>query len=313
MVLRATHTTTYLYSQPVSLCHTDLRLKPRGDGSQRVLEHELCILPAPEETSEYRDYFGNHVTYFSLQEPHQTLTITAASLIEKPDSDPFEPCLTPVWEEALYATRNAAASHAATGNAATRNAAASQAVTGNAVTGNATAPRLDDYEFTFESPRITLGPEFRAYALPSFSPGRPLLDATLDLCHRIHAGFKYDRRATTVSTPVTQLLQSRSGVCQDFAHFTIACLRSLGLAARYVSGYLRSGDLIGGEASHAWVSVFCPSLGWLDLDPTNDQLVNGDHVTLAWGRDYSDVAPVNGVALGGGEHVVNVSVAVTPA
>jgi transglutaminase-like putative cysteine protease len=265
-----------LYSQPVSLCHTELRLKPRGDGQQRVLEHQLTVLPAPEETFEHLDYFGNQVTYFSLQEPHQTLSITASSIIEKQYNDPFEPCLTPVWEEA-----------------------------------KGTARHLNEYEFTFQSPRITLGPEFTAYALPSFSPGRPLLDATMDLCHRIHREFHYDRRATTVSTPVTQVLQSRRGVCQDFAHCTIACLRSLGLAARYVSGYLRSGDLIGGEASHAWISVFCPGLGWLDLDPTNDQLVNGDHVTLAWGRDYSDVAPVNGVALGGGEHVVNVSVAVT--
>jgi transglutaminase-like putative cysteine protease len=283
MMLGVTHTTTYLYSQPVSLCHTDLRLKPRGDGPQRVIEHQLSIFPEPEETVEHPDYFGNQVTYFSLQQPHQTLTIIAASIIEKQYSDLFEPCLTPVWEQALYETSRG------------------------------TVQGLDDYEFTFESPRITLGPDFRAYALPSFSPGRPLLDATLDLCHRIYAEFKYDRRATTVSTPVTQVLKSRSGVCQDFAHFMIACLRSLGLAARYVSGYLRSSDLIGGEASHAWVSVFCPGLGWLDLDPTNDQQVNGNHVTLAWGRDYSDVAPVNGVALGGGEHVVNVQVAVTPA
>jgi transglutaminase-like putative cysteine protease len=283
MILRATHTTTYLYSQPVSLCHTALRLKPRGEGQQRVLEHELSILPAPEETLEHSDYFGNHVSYFSLQEPHQTLTITATSIVEKEVTDPFEPCLTPVWEEARY------------------------------LNGKGTPARLDDYEFTFESPRITLGPEFAAYALPSFSPGRPLLDAALDLCHRIYTDVKYDRRATTVSTPVSQVLQSRRGVCQDFAHFAIACLRSLGLSARYVSGYLRSGDLIGGEASHAWFSVFCPSLGWFDLDPTNDQMVNGNHVTLAWGRDYSDVAPVNGVALGGGQHVVNVSVAVVPA
>ena len=278
MLLRATHTTTYLYSQPVSLCHTELHLTPRGDGQQRVLEHRLSILPAPEETLDRQDYFGNQVTYFSLQEPHQTLTITSTSIVEKQYSDPFEPSLTPAWEEA-----------------------------------KGTARRLGDYEFTFESPRIALGPEFAAYAMPSFTPGRPLLDATQELCHRIYTDVHYDRRATTVSTAVTQVLQSRRGVCQDLAHLSIACLRSLGLAARYVSGYLRSGDLIGGEASHAWVSVFCPGLGWLDLDPTNDQLVNGNHVTVAWGRDYSDVAPVNGVALGGGEHVVNVSVAVTPA
>jgi len=283
-MLRTTHTTTYLYSQPVSICHTELRLTPRGDGPQRLLEHRLSILPEPEETFERKDYFGNDVTYFSLQIPHRTLTITASSLIEKQSTDPLEPCLTPVWEHARgewwrHSDLNA----------------------------------LQAYEFTFESPRITLGGEFAEYAQPSFSPGRPLLDATFDLCHRIYTEFHYDRRATTVTTPVTQVLESRRGVCQDFAHFTIACLRSLGMAARYVSGYLRSGDLIGGEASHAWVSIYCPGLGWLDLDPTNDQLVNGNHVTLAWGRDYSDVAPVNGVALGGGEQVVDVSVTVTPA
>lgn len=281
MTLRVSHTTTYLYSQPVSICHTELRLKPRGEG-QHLLEHRLSIQPAPEETFEHKDYFGNEVTYFSLQIPHRTLIITATSLIEKPYADPLEPSLMPVWEQAKgewwrHSDLNA----------------------------------LQAYEFTFESPRITLGPEFVEYARPSFSGGRPLLDATLNLCHRIYTDFRYDRRATTVTTPVTQVLESRRGVCQDFAHFTIACLRSLGLAARYVSGYLRSGDLIGGEASHAWVSVYCPGLGWLDLDPTNDQLVNGNHVTLAWGRDYSDVAPVNGVALGGGEQVVDVSVAVT--
>ena len=276
MLLHATHTTTYLYSQPVSLCHTELRLKPRSEGTQHLREHQLSILPPVAEMFDHLDYFGNQVTYFSLQEPHQTLTITASSLIQKQYSDPFEPCLTPVWEEA-----------------------------------KGSAARLGDYEFTFQSPRITLGPAFAAYALPSFTPGRPLLDAALDLCHRIHTDFHYDRRATTVSTPVAQVLESRRGVCQDFAHCMIACLRSLGLPARYVSGYLRSsGDLIGGEASHAWVSVFCPGLGWIDLDPTNDQLVNSDHITLAWGRDYADVAPVNGVALGGGEHVVNVSVQV---
>jgi len=161
------------------------------------------------------------------------------------------------------------------------------------------------------SPSITVGPEFTAYAEPSFPPGRPFLEAAVDLCHRIHTEFQYDQQATTVQTSVADLLASRRGVCQDFAHFTIACLRSLGLAARYVSGYLDSAELIGGQA-HAWVSLFFPGLGWLDLDPTNDQMVNHRYVTLAWGRDYSDVAPVNGVAIGGGQQAVNVSVEVAP-
>jgi transglutaminase-like putative cysteine protease len=129
----------------------------------------------------------------------------------------------------------------------------------------------------------------------------------------VYTEFQYDQKATTVRTSVAEVLQSKRGVCQDFAHFTIACLRSLGLAARYVSGYLSRPHLVGGQASHAWVSVFFPGLGWLDLDPTNDQMANDGYVTLAWGRDYSDVAPVNGVAMGGGEQLINVSVAVLPA
>ena len=279
MLLRATHTTTYLYSDPVSICHTEVRLAPRDDRKQRVLDHNLAIVPMPEATFRHKDYFGNDVTYFSIHEPHQALTISAASLIEMEPDDPLEPCLTPAWEEALAADFHA----------------------------------LKVYQFVFPSPRITPAPEFAAYAGPLFTSGRPLLEAAVDLCHRIYTEFHYDRQATTVATSVAEVLESKRGVCQDFAHFMIACLRSLGLAARYVSGYLKSGELIGSQASHAWVSVFCPGVGWLDLDPTNDQVVNGNHVTLAWGRDYSDVAPVNGVALGGGEQVINVSVAVAPA
>jgi transglutaminase-like putative cysteine protease len=282
MKLRAEHTTTYLYSAPVSICHTEVHLMPRADRNQHVLEHQLAILPAPEQTFSRRDYFGNDATYFSIYEPHRTLTITSRSLLEIEESDPLEPSLTPAWEEARGDEWRDAEPRA-----------------------------MREYQFIFASPRIPLGPEFAAYAALSFPAGRPLLDAALDLCHRVHQDFEYDQRATTVTTPVADLLHKRRGVCQDFAHFMIACLRSLGLAARYVSGYLRSGALIGAEASHAWVSVFCPGIGWLDLDPTNDLLVNGSHVTLAWGRDYSDVAPVTGVSIGGGDHVINVSVRVT--
>jgi transglutaminase-like putative cysteine protease len=279
MLLRATHTTTYLYSDPVSICHTEARLAPRDDRNQRLLDHNLSIVPMPEATFRHKDYFDNDVTYFSIHEPHQALTVSAVSLIEMEPGDPPEPSLTPAWEEALAADFHA----------------------------------LKVYQFVFPSPRITPAPEFAAYAAPLFTPGRPLLEAAVDLCHRIYTEFHYDKRATTVATSVAEVLESKRGVCQDFAHFMIACLRSLGLAARYVSGYLKSGALIGSQASHAWVSVFSPGVGWLDLDPTNDQLVNGNHVTLAWGRDYSDVAPVSGVALGGGEQVINVSVTVAPA
>jgi transglutaminase-like putative cysteine protease len=284
MTLRATHTTTYLYSEPVSISHTEVRLVPREDRSQQLLEHNLTVHPRPDRTFGHKDYFGNEVTYFSIHQPHQTLTISSESLVEMEEPDPLEPRLTPAWEEAQGERWRYDEGHA-----------------------------LKAYQFVFESPRITPGPEFAEYAQPSFPESRPLLEAAQDLCHRIHADFRYDQKATTVATSVAEVLAQRRGVCQDFAHFALACLRSLGLAARYVSGYLKTGDLVGSEASHAWVSVFCPGFGWLDLDPTNDQLVNGNHITLAYGRDYTDVAPVKGVALGGGEQVVNVSVSVVPA
>ncbi len=284
MALRAKHTTTYLYNEPVSISHTEVRLAPREDRSQHILEHTLSVLPPPDRMFRHKDYFGNQVTYFSIHELHRTLTIAAESLVEMEEPDPLEPLLTPSWEQAQGERWRYEEGHA-----------------------------LKAYQFVFESPRITPGPEFAAYAQPSFAKDRPLLEAAQDLSHRIHTEFQYDQRATTVATSVAEVLASRRGVCQDFAHFMIACLRSLGLAARYVSGYLKTGELIGSQASHAWVSVFCPGFGWLDLDPTNDQLVNGNHLTLAYGRDYSDVAPVKGVALGGGEHVVNVSVLVKPA
>lgn len=284
MTLRATHTTTYLYSDPVSICHMQVRLAPRESPRQRVLDHALSLAPMPEATFSHKDYFGNDVTNFSIHEPHRALTISSSTLIDVEADNPLEPCLTPAWEDA----RGDRWPHD-------------------------TVEAIAAYQFVFPSPRIAPAPKFAAYAMPSFTEGRPLLEAATELCHRIHTDFHYDQQATTVATSVDEVFDSKRGVCQDFAHFMIACLRSLGLAARYVSGYLISRDAVGGQASHAWVSVFFPGFGWLDLDPTNDQLANGTHLTLAWGRDYSDVAPVTGVAVGGGQQVINVSVAVSPA
>ena len=209
MKLLATHTTTYRYSLPVSVCHTELRLAPRALKNQRLLDHKLSIQPEPEETYQRTDYFGNQAAYFSIQEPHQTLTVRASSLIEMTPEDTPDPRLTPVWEEVVNELQDQSAPEA-----------------------------FEALEFSFESPRILIGPEFATYAERSFTPRRPLLEASLDLCHRIHEDFSYDKEATTVTTSVAEVFQSRRGVCQDFAHFTIACLRSLGLAARYVSGYL---------------------------------------------------------------------------
>ncbi|MFN7649348.1 MAG: transglutaminase N-terminal domain-containing protein [Acidobacteriota bacterium] len=284
MLLRATHTTTYLYSEPVSICHTEVHLAPRHSSRQRLVEHELLIRPQPAQLHERLDYFGNPVTFFCLSEPHETLTITARSVVEVASDAPLLAGISPPWQEVCDQLRR-----------------------------RDNPDILAACEFTFESPLIQLGPEFAAFATKSFTPGRPLLEAALDLSHRIFTTFTYDQRATTVTTPVREVLKTKQGVCQDFAHFFIACLRSLGLAARYVSGYLRSGpNSIGAEASHAWAAIFCPGCGWFDFDPTNDVMPAGNHVTVAWGRDYSDVTPVKGVALGGGEQVITVAVEVVP-
>jgi transglutaminase-like putative cysteine protease len=177
---------------------------------------------------------------------------------------------------------------------------------------------LDAYQFVFESPRVKPLPEFAAYASPSFSPARPLTEALLDFTGRIYKDFRFDSKATNVRTSPQQVLRQKSGVCQDFAHLQVACLRSLGLAARYVSGYLRTYPppgrprLAGADASHAWVSVYSPGSGWLDVDPTNNLIPSQGHVTLAWGRDYGDVSPVRGVILGGRDHKLDVGVEMEP-
>ena len=173
---------------------------------------------------------------------------------------------------------------------------------------------LEASQFVFASPLITINPAVLAYARPSFPPGTPVLAGAVDLMRRIFTEFTYDKSASTVDTSVAQVLASRKGVCQDFSHLAIACLRSLGLAARYVSGYLETQPppgkpkMVGADASHAWVSVFVPEVGWIDFDPTNNMLVGESHITLAWGRDYSDVAPVKGVVMGGGVHTLSVVV-----
>jgi transglutaminase-like putative cysteine protease len=171
---------------------------------------------------------------------------------------------------------------------------------------------------TFDSPHVRTSAELQAYAAPSFPPGRPVLEAVRDLVTRIHQDFIYDATATEVSTPVATVLSARRGVCQDFAHVAIGCLRALGLAGRYVSGYLLTRPppgrprLVGADASHAWMATWVPRLGWVDFDPTNDLIAGQDHVTIAHGRDFSDVTPIRGIILGGGAHQLAVSVDVAP-
>jgi transglutaminase-like putative cysteine protease len=284
MLYRTTHITRYLYEEPVSQCFNELRLTPRPSVHQRVLETKITIAPEPAEVHARKDYFGNEVTSFSIFQMHDWFTATATSLVEVLPHQP-ELISNHTWEEArdLLGTQSETAS-------------------------------LEASEYVYDSPYVTATRELENYARPTFAAGRPLFEAVQALSHRIHTEFQYKPKSTTIDTPLAEVLKKRSGVCQDFAHVMIGALRSLRLAARYVSGYLRSGaNYVGAESSHAWVSVFVPGTGWLSLDPTNDVTPGEGHVMLAFGRDYGDVTPVKGVALGGGGQNVEVEVRVVPA
>lgn len=289
MIYRVTHNNTYSYSEPVTLCHNVLHLSARDTPVQCCRHNQLLIQPVPSVSSSRTDYFGNPVTFFAVQEPHQKLELTAVNLTEINPQDSPDPKTTPPWEQVrdLLAGPNSPESR-------------------------------DACQFLFDSLYVKRHAELAEYAQPSFSPGRPFLEAVLDLTARLHADFQYDKTATTASTPVLEVLHHRHGVCQDFAHLEIGCLRTLGLAARYVSGYLVTTPppgkprLVGADASHAWLSVFCPGFGWIDVDPTNNVVPSGQHIVLAWGRDYDDVSPIKGVILGGGKQEVLVAVDVAP-
>jgi transglutaminase-like putative cysteine protease len=312
MKLRTAHTTRYLYREPVSMCHTEVHLTPRTRPNQTLLEHELVVRPTPDFSIGREDYFGNEVTCLSIEQPHQELTITARSVVLMSPGDAKHLELSPPWEQVREEARFGKPDSIEAPAAGTADAPAG-AARATAAVHTSTPDSFEAGQFVFESPLISLGPAFAEYAAPSFPPGHPLLQGVSELSSRIYKDFRYDQRASTVSTPVTEVLAKRRGVCQDFAQLMIACLRSLDLPARYISGYLRSGEgMVGSDASHAWVSVWCPTFGWVDFDPTNDLIPDGEHVTVAWGRDYSDVTPVKGVALGGRDHVISVSVDVSP-
>jgi transglutaminase-like putative cysteine protease len=280
-----THTTTYDYRSPVTVAHHLLHLAPRRLPRQLPLEHSLEILPAAAATQSHIDYFGNEVVFAAIEGGHRQFQVTARSQVAVAPAFIPDRSETPAWESVRNLSRT-----------------------------DLSEPVLEASEFIFASPLVTLDQAFRGYAAESFPTGRPILEAVLELSARIHSEFKFDATATTVSTPLTEVFQNRRGVCQDFAHFMIACLRSLGLPARYVSGYLETlpppgkVKLVGADASHAWVAFFCPGLGWTDIDPTNNLLPSMQHVTLGWGRDYSDVSPIRGVLVGGDEHTVTVAV-----
>ncbi len=280
-----THPTTYRYETTVSVSYHLLHLQPRETARQRVLDFQLEVQPADACSIPRADYHGNSTAYLSVQSPHRELSVVARSRVEVDRPEWPEPSATPPWETV-------------------REACAAATLTEDSAAG----------EFLFDSPHISTGAPYAAYAGESFTPGRPLLEGVVELTTRIFRDFKFDRRATTVATPVEEVFRRRRGVCQDFAHVGITCLRSLGLPARYVSGYIETlpppgqRRLVGADASHAWFAVWLPDFGWVDADPTNNVLCDDRHVTVAWGRDFSDVSPMHGIVLGGGSHRLSVGV-----
>lgn len=265
------HRTTYSYDADVGDSLGIAYLVPRELPWQRVVSTELEVAPVAGDRSQDLDYYGNTVSYFQVTEPHQVLEILATSEVESQAEQHSAEALGVPWESARPAER---------------------------------ADLPDAWravDLALPSPLADQTPDAHEYATASLTPGRPLGDAVVDLMHRVHADFAYDKTATTITTTVDDIFDKRAGVCQDFAHLMLACLRSHGLAVRYVSGYLATtpppgkARIVGADATHAWVAVWIPGDGWLALDPTNDQLVNDRYVTVAWGRDYADVPPVKGV------------------
>jgi transglutaminase-like putative cysteine protease len=286
---KVVHATTYLYSEPVPLCHNEIHLKPRNTPRQSCLSHELSIRPVPLDIETCLDYFGNQVQFFTIQEQHHELLVRAESEVRLLGADNIPLEDTPPWEQVRDRMRGARDPES-----------------------------LDARQFVLDSPNVPTSTGLAEFAAVSFTPGRAWCDAVLDLTARIYDGFIYDPMATNVSTPIAEVLDQRRGVCQDFAHLQIGCLRSIGLPARYVSGYVLTSPppgqprLVGADASHAWLSAYCPDIGWIEFDPTNNLIPSLEHITVAWGRDYSDVCPIKGVFVGGGQHSMRVSVDVRP-
>lgn len=288
MIYDIRHVTTYRYDPPVAAARCVLRLVPAAGDGQRLLAFALDVVPRPTSLVERTEFFGTRAATAVIAAPHRELRITATSRVAV--DRPAAPAASPRWE----GVRLAAAAVTDLG------------------------PRSPAH-FLFPSRLVPLHEPATAYAAESFRPGRPILEAAAELMRRIHADFRYDRQATAVTTPLAEAFAARSGVCQDFAHAAIAGLRGLGLPAAYVSGYIRTlpppgqPRLVGADASHAWVSLWCgPEAGWLDCDPTNALLAGDDHIVVGRGRDYADVAPLDGVILASGGQTLTVSVDVTP-
>ena len=288
MIYDISHRTTVSYASPVTISQQLLHLAPRATPNQILRNFSLLVEPAPTASTDGVDFFGNPTTYLTLDEAHERLTIVASSRMEISLPSIPNPSDTMAWER-VRAT----------------------------LVDSPDAQSLDAHQFAFDS-AFTTSREAFDYARASFQTGRPVLEAAIDLTSRIFGDFKYEGGVTDINTPVDKVFADRRGVCQDFAHLQIACLRALGLPARYVSGYLRTHPpegqerRIGADASHAWLSIWVPEAGWIDLDPTNDMIPRDEHITIAWGRDYGDVSPINGMMIGGGDQRVEVAVDVRP-
>ena len=280
------HKTAYTYLEPVSLCHNIARLVPRNTNEQTCKNTTIQITPQPDRVNQYEDFFGNKVIYFSIEKEHWELTVNVTSEVEREISGQMK----------MHVYRNVSLEDVKLELLSMK------------------ADTVDIKQYAFETPMTAWNEEISKFALQSFLPGRGVFEATEDLMHRIYNEFEYKPGHTTISTPLSVVMKERKGVCQDFAHLAISCLRSIGLPARYVSGYIETlspvgvDKLIGTDASHAWFSVFFPDMGWTDFDPTNNCIVSDQHITIGWGRDYADIAPLEGIILSSGSHELTVSV-----
>jgi transglutaminase-like putative cysteine protease len=286
MNYRITHKTQYKYTDTVNLCYNEARLTPRSFARQVCARSRFVVEPEPTSSREREDFFGNSVRYFTIQHPHKELTVTVTSDVQVNVRDMNRGFAEfPAWEVVRQRLQT-----------------------------DRCPEILEIRQYILDSPMLEATLELREYAEPSFAQGLPLLEAVENLMARIHRDFIYEPGFTTLVTPLADVMKHRRGVCQDFAHLGIGCLRALGLAARYISGYIKTvpppgeARLVGADASHAWFSVYAPDVGWIDFDPTNNQMPTDQHITVAWGRDYSDVTPLKGVVFGSGTHELSVSV-----
>ncbi|HMA12300.1 MAG TPA: transglutaminase family protein [Steroidobacteraceae bacterium] len=286
---RVLHETVYRYTSPVDVSRQIAHLSPRETSWQKVISHQLVVEPGPGERNEGVDYFGNAYASITVDTPHDALTVRAESEVIVSPHSPAPGSGSPPWESAL-------------------------------ATPGVWGPRtnLDVEQYRVASPAVPVLASTRDYARKCFIDRRPWLAAMLELTQRIRREFRYDTKATTVTTSVAEVLQLKSGVCQDFAHLMLSCLRSLGLPARYVSGYVLNrrkdgkDSNAGADASHAWVASHCPAHGWVAFDPTNGKIADTEFVTLGWGREYHDVSPLRGVVRGAADQQLAVAVSVVP-